>query len=64
MNKLYLEIVLGFLLLFSAFISSLLMVSSIIEKSYFMSVIIYIFSLIGFVIGMHGVYANYFSKKR
>ncbi|MEM2483923.1 MAG: hypothetical protein QXK69_10710 [Candidatus Caldarchaeum sp.] len=57
----------GFILLFTAFIASLLMVIGVIEKDIVLSLFIYSMSLAGIVLGLHGIlgwYQDQESKKQ
>lgn len=53
------EILTGFILLFTAFIASLLMVIGVIEKDIVLSLFIYSMSLAGIVFGLHGILGWY-----
>lgn len=60
----YLEIIIGGIMLVISFLVSFLMVIEVIEKSYLLSILLFLASFAGLLIGFHGIYGLIIARRR
>ncbi|MCX8171756.1 MAG: hypothetical protein N3E47_07355 [Candidatus Bathyarchaeota archaeon] len=60
----YVEIIVGGVMLVASFLISFLMVIGVIEKSYVLSIITFISSFAGLLIGYHGIYGLIIARRK